>query len=332
MAINGMGRIGRMAFRHLLLEPGLAVVAVNDLADGRTLAHLLNHDSIHGPAPDRVTCQGGALAVAGQHIRAFSEPDPGRLPLGQAGAEVVLECTGRFNTRALASGHLHHGIRQVILAAPCPEADRILIPGVNAGALDPAADRILAAPNGASQCLALLVKVLDDAFGLDRGFMTSIHSYTNEQRILDLPHPDLRLARAASQSMIPTLTEDARTVGLVLPHLRGRLDGLMVRVPTADVSLVDLTAWLSREAGLEEVHAAFRTAAAGPLAPWLTVLEEELVSSDLIGNPASAAYDPFLTHRLGPRLVKVFGWHDNEWAYAARLAEICRLLADGSRP
>ena len=324
VAINGLGRIGRLALRHLMKAPHVQVVAVNDLTDAATLAHLMKYDSVHGPADFPVASDGGFLVLDGHRIRVYAEKDPQLIPFGSLGAQVVLECTGRFTRRAQAAAHLQNGVGHVLISAPAEDADRTVVMGVNEGALDLAKDRVISNASCTTNCLAPVVKVLDDAFGLDHGFMTTVHSYTNDQRILDLPHKDLRRARAAALSMIPTSSGAPRAIGLVLPHLKGRLDGLAVRVPTPDVSIVDLTATLKSDATREAIHAAFRTAAdQGPLAPYLEVLDAELVSVDLGGNAASALYDPFLTKLLGPRMAKVFAWYDNEFGYAARLKDLC---------
>lgn len=329
VAINGLGRIGRLLLRHLLQIPQVQVVAVNDLADAATLAHLLQYDSIHGQPNFAVAAEGDHLVLGGQRIRVHAEPDPAKLPFGSQGAQLVLECTGCFTRKDQAAAHLREGVGHVLISAPSEDADRTLVMGINEGALVPATDRVLAAADATTHGLAPLVKVLDEAFGLEYGFVTAVHSYTNEQRILDLPHPDLRMARAAALSMIPTHCDTARSLGRVLPHLDGHLEGLTVRVPTPDVSIVDLTATLRSQVTLEAVHAAFQQAScAGPLAPYLAILEAELVSTDLVGRPASAIYDPYLTKVLGPRMVKVFAWYDNEWAYAARLKDLCMHVLD----
>ena len=333
VAINGMGRIGRLTLRQLVKDPGVQVVAVNDLTDAATLAHLMNYDTVHGRAECPVGSEDGYLLLAGQRIRVLAEPDPRRVPFGSLGAGLVLECTGRFTQRELAAQHLRDGVGHVLISDASPDADRTVVLGVNEGTLDLDRDRVISGASCTATCLAPMVKVLDDSFGLDYGFMTTVHSITNDQRILDLPHEDLRRMRAAALNMIPTSTGAARSLGLILPHLAGRLDGLAVRVPTPDVSIVDLTAILRREATLATVDKAFREAAeAGPLSPYLEVLEAELVSADLVGSAASCLYDPFLTKVLGPRLVKVFGWYDNEWGYAARLKDLCLLvLAESGR-
>lgn len=324
VAINGLGRIGRLALRHLMKVPHVQVVAVNDLTDAATLAHLMKYDSVHGQADFPVASDGQYLVLDGRRIRVYAEKDPQLIPFGAQGAQVVLECTGKFTKRAQAAAHLQGSVTHAIISAPAKDADRTVVMGVNESTLDPATDRVISNASCTTNCLAPAVKVLDEAFGLDYGFMTTVHSYTNDQRILDLPHKDLRRARAAALSMIPTSTGAAKAIGLVLPHLQGRLDGIAVRVPTPDVSIVDLTAALKADATLEGVHEAFRRAAsAGPLAPYLEVLEAELVSADLVGRAASTMYDPYLTKLLGPRLVKVFAWYDNEYGYAARLKDLC---------
>ncbi len=333
VAINGLGRIGRMVLRHLLQTPEAEVVALNDLADPALLAHLVRHDSAHGPAAFTVAAEGAALVLGGRRIPLFSEPDPTRIPFGAAGAQVVLECTGRFTRRAQAAAHLREGVSHVLISAASEDADHTVVMGVNEPSLDLAAARVISNASGTSHGLAPLVKVLDDAFGLEYGFATAVHSYTSDQRILDLPHADLRRARAAAESMIPTPTSAVTALARVLPHLAGRLDGLAVRVPTPDVSLVDLTATLRSDISLETLHTAFRSAAAeGPLAPYLDILPAELVSADLVGSPASAIYDPFLTKVLGPRMVKVFAWYDNEWGYAARLKDLCLHILEHTEP
>ncbi len=333
VAINGMGRIGRLVLRQLMKVPQLQVVAVNDLTDAATLAHLMQYDSVQGRADFSVASEEEFLLLDGRCIQVFAESDPQRLPFGALGAELVLECTGRFTRRSQASAHLQGSVQRVLISASSGDADRTIILGVNDGALDLAADRIIANADATAYGLAPMVKVLDDAFGLEYGFMTAVQSYTNDQRILDLPHQDLRLARAAALSMIPTASDAGTTLGRVLPHLEGRLDGLAVRVPTPVVSILDLTATLKTAASLDGIHAAFQQAAGtGPLAPYLEVLDAELVSADLVGSTASCLYDPFLTKVLGPRLVKVFAWHDNESASAARLKDLCLLVLGVREP
>ncbi|WP_243383521.1 type I glyceraldehyde-3-phosphate dehydrogenase [Geothrix alkalitolerans] len=324
VAINGLGRIGRLVLRHLMKVPHVRVVAVNDLTDAATLAHLMKYDSVHGPADFPVASDGNYLVLDGRRIRVYAEKDPQLIPFGAQGAQVVLECTGKFTKRAQAAVHLQGSVSHVIISAPSGDADRTIVMGVNESTLDPANEHVISNASCTTNCLGPLVKVMDEAFGIDYGFMTTVHSYTNDQRVLDLPHKDLRRARAAALSMIPTSTGAAKAIGLVLPHLKGRMDGLAVRVPTPDVSIVDLTATLKSDATLEAVQEAYRSAAeTGPLAPYLEVLDAELVSADLRGRTASTLYDPYLTKVLGPRLVKVFAWYDNEFGYAARLKDLC---------
>jgi glyceraldehyde 3-phosphate dehydrogenase len=331
VAINGLGRIGRLTLRQLLAVPHVQVVAVNDIADAATLAHLMKYDSVHGQAAFPAASDGDWLVLDGRRIRVFAEKDPQFIPFGATGAQVVLECTGRFTERAQAAAHLQGSVGHVLISAHSVNADRTLVLGINEKSLELAEDHIISGASCTTNCLAPLVKVLDDAFGLEFGFLTTVHSYTNDQRILDLPHPDLRRARAAALSMIPTSSGTASAIGLVLPHLAGRLDGLAVRVPTSNVSIVELTATLRTEATLEALHAAFQQASeTGPLAPYLEVLEAELVSADLVGRDASCIYDPYLTKVLGPRLVKVFGWYDNEWAYATRMKDLCLHVLEGA--
>ena len=323
LAINGLGRIGRLVLRMLVKNPHVQVVAVNDLTDAATLAHLMKHDSVHGTADFPVAADGDFLVLDGKRIRVYAEKDPQLIPFGALGAQVVLECTGIFTKKKTAAAHIQGTVSHVIISAPADDADRTVVMGINEQEMDLTKERVLSNASCTTNCLAPMVQVLDQTFGIEFGLMTTIHSYTNDQRILDLPHKDLRRARAAALSMIPTSTGAATAMGLVMPHLKGRLDGVAVRVPTADVSLTDLTAILKTDASREAVNAAFKKASTeGPLAPYLDYLEEELVSVDLIGSPASCSFDPYLTKALGPRMVKIFGWYDNEWGYSARLVDL----------
>lgn len=321
VALNGLGRIGRLALRRLVLCPEVEVVAVNDQADARTLAHLVKHDTVHGLAPFAVGVEGEALRAAGRLIPVLREADPAALPFGDLGATLVLECTGRFVQREQAQAHLQGSVQRVLVGAPMADADRTLVLGINDRDLRPT-DRILSAGSGTLGCLAPVAKVLDDAFGLRQALITVVHSYTADQRILDLPHADLRRARAAGQSMIPTASSAPGALAQVLPHLAGRVEGIAVRVPTPDVSLLECTVRLEREATPEAVNAAFTAAAEGPLAGLVAVLDEELVSADLVGRTESALLDPFLTVAVAPDTVKLVAWYDNEAAYAARLVEL----------
>ena len=324
IAINGLGRIGRLVLRQLVKVPHVQVVAVNDLTDAPTLAHLMKYDSIHGQADFPVAADGHFLVLNGHRIRVYAEKDPQLIPFGALGAQVVLECTGVFTKKKTAGAHLQGSVKHVLISAPADDADRTVVMGINESLIDLTQETVLSNASCTTNCLAPMVQVLDQTFGLDYGFMTTIHSYTNDQRILDLPHKDLRRARAAALSMIPTSTGAAKAISLVMPHLKGRLDGAAIRVPTADVSLTDLTALLKTDATVDEVNAAFRKASLeGPMAAYLEYLEEELVSADLIGSPASCSFDPFLTKALNPRMVKIFGWYDNEWGYSSRLKDLC---------
>jgi len=329
VAINGLGRIGRLVLRQLMKAPHVQVVAVNDLTDAATLAHLMKYDSVHGHADFSVAADGNHLVLEGRRIRVYAEKDPHLIPFGQLGAQVVLECTGIFTKKKDASNHLHGSVSHVIISAPADDADRTVVMGINEGALDLEKERVLSNASCTTNCLAPMVQVLDQAFGVEHGLMTTVHSYTNDQRILDLPHKDLRRARAAALSMIPTSTGAAKAISLVLPHLKGKLDGVAVRVPTPDVSLTDLTAILKADATVASVNEAFLKASVeGPLAPYLDVMKDELVSVDLIGCEASCTFDPFLTRAMGPRMVKVFGWYDNEFGYATRLMDLCCHVLD----
>jgi glyceraldehyde 3-phosphate dehydrogenase len=324
VAINGLGRVGRQVLRQLQRTSGLELVAVNDLAEPACLAHLVKYDSVHGRAEFPVGHGDDCLLLDGRRVPVFREPDPARLPFGQLGAQVVLECTGRFTDRESAARHLRDGVARVVISAPSPDADRTVIMGVNEDALA-GSGPVLSAGCATSHALAVLLRVLDDAFGVREGLATAVESYGNDQRILDLPHPDLRMARAAHMSMIPAPSGAAACVGRVLPHLAGRLEVQAIRVPTPDVSLVDLCVTLGRDASQASVMAAF--AAAAERQPHiLELLTEPLVSVDLRGATASCLLDPALTRIMAPRFIKVFGWYDNEIAYAARLRDLCLKL------
>ncbi|BDU72508.1 type I glyceraldehyde-3-phosphate dehydrogenase [Mesoterricola silvestris] len=321
IAINGLGRVGRQVLRRIHGVPGLELVGVNDPADAATLAHLVTYDSVHGKAPFPVEVQAGHLVLDGLPVPLSAAPDPARTPFGDLGAEVVLECSGRFTRRAEAAGHLRGSVRHVVISAPSPDADATVVPGVNASRRE-----VLSAACPATHALSLLVGALDAAFGVEAGLATAVESYGNDQRILDLPHADPRMARAAAMSMIPAPTDMARCLGEALPWTRGRFEALAVRVPTPDVSILDLGATLRTDADLESVHAALRRAGDG--APGLVqFLEAPLVSVDLRGREASCIVDPWLTRIHAPRFVKVFAWYDNEAAYAARLRDLCLELA-----
>lgn len=331
IAINGFGRIGRNAFRAAFRRKGLFVAAVNDLTDPKTLAHLLQYDSVMGRFERRVEPRDGAIAVDGEEIRVHRADDPAALPWGDLGIDVVLECTGRFTDRDQAARHLEAGAARVIVSAPSAGADVTVVLGVNAQQFDPARHLVVSNASCTTNCLAPVVKVLHERFGVTKGLMTTVHSYTNDQRLLDLPHADLRRARAAAVSMIPTSTGAAKAVALVLPELKGRLDGISVRVPTPDVSLADFTATLGRPATREEINAALREAAEGPLAGILGYTEEPLVSADYVRCPLSAVVDGPQTLVVGEDLVKVVAWYDNEWGYSNRLVELAEMVGKAVR-
>jgi glyceraldehyde 3-phosphate dehydrogenase len=328
VGINGFGRIGRN-FMRTCRGHGIEVVAVNDLTDSKTLAHLLKYDSVHGIFEAEVGASDSSITVDGREIKVFAVTDPEKLPWGDLGVDVVLESTGRFTDRASASRHLSAGAKWTIISAPAKEPDVTVCMGVNEEMLDPSKHRVISNASCTTNCLAPVAKVLDAEFGINRGLMTTIHSYTNDQRILDLPHKDLRRARAAAMSMIPTTTGAARAVGLVLPHLLGKLDGMAMRVPTPNVSVVDLVAELNKDATAEAVNAALRKAAEGPMKGVLLYTEEPVVSIDFNGNSHSSILDASLTRVLGSRMVKVISWYDNEWGYSSRLRDLIKYLVKG---
>ena len=303
-------------------------VAVNDLTDAATLAHLLKYDSVHRRYPGTVSASQSALIVDGDEIRVFSEKDPAKLPWRDLGVDVVIESTGHFSDRATAAKHLEAGARKVIITAPAKKEDITIVLGVNEGRYDPAKHDVISNASCTTNCLAPVVKVLSDTFGVRHALMTTIHSYTNDQRILDLPHKDLRRARAAALSMIPTTTGAAKATGLVLPEVAGRIDGLAIRVPTADVSVVDLVAEVERDTTAEEVNAAMRAAADGPMKGILGVSDEPLVSVDYTGDPRSSVVDALSTAVMNGRMVKVLSWYDNEWGYSARVVGLARYIGE----
>jgi len=328
IAINGFGRIGRLALRAAR-EHDLSVVGVNDLADAATLAHLLKYDSVHGPFPGDVSVGDDGLRVDGQTIRVSSERDPSRLPWRDLEVAIVIEATGRFRRREEAALHLDAGAQRVIVTAPSPDPDLTVVLGVNADEYDPEIHRVVSNASCTTNCLAPVAKVLDDHFGLVRGWMTTIHAYTNDQPILDSPHKDLRRARAGALSMIPTSTGAARALGLVLPQLKGKLDGYAMRVPTADVSAVDLAVELAGATDANAINGALRAAAHGPLAGILDVCDDPCVSIDFRGNPHSSIVDAARTQVMGENFAKVVSWYDNEWGYSCRVADLAERLAGG---
>jgi len=324
VGINGFGRIGRLTYRALLTKNNVEVVAINDLTDAKTLAHLLKYDSVHGKFPGEVAIEGDSLVVNGKKLKVLAEKDPANLPWAALGVEIVAECTGIFRNREKMSRHLTAGAKKVLLSVPSDSKDDVdatIVLGVNDNTLTPLM-KLISNASCTTNCLAPIAKVLNDSFGIKKGLMNTIHSYTNDQIILDAPHKDLRRARAAAVSIIPTKTGAAKAIGLVIPELNGKMDGFAVRVPTPDASLVDLTCELNREVTKDEIHAAMKAAANGPMKGILQYLDEPLVSCDIIGNSHSSVYDSELTKVLGGNLVKVIAWYDNEYGYSCRLADL----------
>ncbi|HKJ92919.1 MAG TPA: type I glyceraldehyde-3-phosphate dehydrogenase [Longimicrobiales bacterium] len=322
-AINGFGRIGRNVLRAAKKSGAdLDFVAVNDITDSKTLAHLLRYDSVHGAYPGTVQAKDGALVVDGDEIRVTAQKDPANLPWKDLDVDVVFEATGRFRSRDDAAKHLSAGARKVIITAPAKGEDITIVLGVNGDDYDPDKHHIISNASCTTNCLAPVAKVILDSFGFQRGIMTTVHSYTNDQQILDLPHKDLRRARAAAMSIIPTTTGAAKATGLVLPQLQGKLDGMAMRVPTPDVSIVDLTVDVDRDITADAVNDAFRKAAAGHLNGILDVSDEPLVSVDFTGNPASSIVDLASTMVIGGRMLKVLSWYDNEWGYSCRCVDL----------
>lgn len=331
VAINGFGRIGRLVVRGAQERKApIEFVAVNDIADARTLAHLFNYDSVHGVAANRCEAVDGTLRVCGTTIRVLSETNPAALPWRDLGVDVVLECTGRFTEREKAAAHVSSGAKRVLVSAPAKGADATFVMGVNESAFDPARHVVVSIGSCTTNCLAPVASVLDEVFGIERGIMTTIHAFTNDQRVHDAPHKDLRRARAASVSMIPTSTGAAKAIGLVLPSLQGKLDGIAVRVPVPNGSLVDLTVNVSKPAAVATVNEAMRRAAEGRLKGILQYSEDPIVSQDIVGNPHSSIFDAPLTMVSGERFVKVLSWYDNEWGFASRMVDALLLLGRGA--
>lgn len=328
VAINGFGRIGRNVLRAATVEgtPEIEFVAVNDLTDTKTLAHLLKYDSVHGKFPGTVEAAADGIRVNGKVLKVLTEKDPAALPWKALGIDVVLESTGRFTDRELAAKHLDAGAKRVIISAPAKKEDITIVYGVNHTAFDPAKHFVISNASCTTNCLVPVVKTIRDAFGFQKGYMTTIHSYTNDQQILDLPHKDLRRARAAAMSIIPTTTGAAKATSLVIPEVKGKLDGVSLRVPTADVSLVDLTCVVDRPVTVEEVNQAFIKAAAGPLKGVLATSDEPLVSIDYVGNLASSTVDLLSTQVLDGNMVHVSSWYDNEMGYSARCVDLMQYI------
>jgi glyceraldehyde 3-phosphate dehydrogenase len=325
VGVNGFGRIGRAFVRRVLERADIEVVAVNDVTDARTLAHLLDFDSTYGRLGAVVTQAGDSISISGTPVKVLSRRDPGAIGWGELGVDIVIECTGKFRSRDDAALHLKGGARKVLLSAPGKDADLTVVIGVNDGDYDPQRHDVISNASCTTNCVAPMAKVLNDSFGLERGLMTTIHAYTGDQMLLDGPHKDLRRARSAAISMVPTTTGAAKATGLVIPALAGRLDGVAVRVPVADGSLTDLTVVLAREVSAAAINSAFEQAAAGPMAGILRYSTDPLVSRDIIGDPASCVFDSGLTQAAGS-LAKIFGWYDNEWGYACRLADLTAIV------
>ncbi|NLA58837.1 MAG: type I glyceraldehyde-3-phosphate dehydrogenase [Firmicutes bacterium] len=327
VGINGFGRIGRLVLRGCLNDPEIEVVAINDLTDAPTLAHLFKYDSVHGTLNEDVRAEGDDLIVGHRRIKVFAEKDPANLPWGDLGVEYVVEATGVFRSKDKAMLHIQAGAKKVIITAPAKNEDITIVMGVNNEKYDPAQHHVVSNASCTTNCLAPVAKVLDEKFGIKRGLMTTVHAYTNDQRILDLPHKDLRRARAAAMSIIPTTTGAAAAVGLVLPQLKGMLDGFAMRVPTPDVSVVDLTVELEKNTTAEEINAALQEAAAGDLKGILGVSELPLVSMDFRGDSRSSIVDAALTTVMEGNFAKVVAWYDNEWGYSMRVVDLVKYMA-----
>jgi len=326
IGINGFGRIGRLVFRRMMNVGGFNVVAINDITDAKTLAYLLKYDSVHGVYPGNVVAEGDSIVVDGKKFKILAEKDPSKLPWKQLGVDIAIEGTGIFTSKEKLSMHVAAGAKKVLLTAPAKdEIDATVVLGVNDDVLT-GKEQYVSNASCTTNCLAPMVKVLHQAFGVDHGFMTTIHSYTNDQRLLDLPHRDLRRARAAAMSIIPTTTGAARTVGKVIPELKGKLDGFSLRVPTPDASITDFVAILKKPATKEQVNDAMRTAAATTMKGILQYTEDEIVSTDVIGTEYSCIFDSKLTMAQGST-VKVFGWYDNEWAFSCRVVDLLKKIA-----
>ncbi len=327
VGINGFGRIGRNVVRAGLDRPDIEFVAANDLTDTKTLAHLLKYDSILGPLHREVKVDADSITAGGKRIRIFAVKDPAELDWSSLGVQIVIESTGRFTDAKDARKHLRGTVKKVIISAPAKDEDITVVLGVNDNMYDPAKHKIISNASCTTNCLAPVVKVLHERFGIEKGSMTTIHSYTNDQNVLDFPHKDLRRARAAALNMIPTTTGAAKAIGLVMPALKGKLDGYSMRVPTPDVSAVDLVALLSKNTTTEEVNKALEAAANGPLKGILAYTEDPVVSTDMLHNPNSSIVDSQMTKVLDGNLVKVLAWYDNEWGYSMRVVDLIEFLA-----
>jgi glyceraldehyde 3-phosphate dehydrogenase len=325
LGINGFGRIGRLVLKAAR-NTDLEIVGINDITDAKTLAHLLKYDSIHGRYPSEVTVEGDKIVVDGKKIPVLAEKDPAKLPWKALGADVILECTGKFTNKEDASKHIAAGAKKVLISAPAKGHDGSFILGVNSQLYDKSKHHVISIGSCTTNCLAPMVKVLLDNYGIVKGFMTTIHSFTADQRLMDAPHKDLRRARAASLSMVPTTTGAAKAISEIIPAMKGKLDGIAIRVPTPDASLVDLAVVLEKQPTVDEINAAFKKAAsAEPLSRTLEYCTDPIVSTDVIGNPHGCVFDSALTAVHGD-LVKVFGWYDNEWAFSCRMVDMIRMM------
>jgi glyceraldehyde 3-phosphate dehydrogenase len=327
IGINGFGRIGRLVLRAGCDDKGLEFVAINDITDAKTLAHLYKYDSIHGRFKGEIVEGNNSIKVKGKDIKIFAERDPAALPWNDLGVDIVVESTGLFRSREQASKHIEAGAKKVLISAPAKGHDGTFVLGVNADQFDKERHHIVSIGSCTTNCLAPIVKVLHDAFEIKTGFMTTIHAYTNDQRILDQPHKDLRRARAAAMSMIPTTTGAAKAISEAIPEVKGRLDGVAIRVPTPVGSIIDLVANLKAEVSVESVNAAMKKAADGPMKGVLQYTDEPIVSADIIGNPHSSIYDALSTMVMGKNMVKVFSWYDNEWGFSCRMIDMLKMMA-----
>jgi glyceraldehyde 3-phosphate dehydrogenase len=327
VGINGFGRIGRNVVRAGCDRPDIEFVAANDLTDTKTLAHLLKYDSILGPLHESVKVEADAIVIGGKRVKIFAIKDPGEIDWSSVGAQIVIESTGRFTDAKDASKHLRGTVKKVIISAPASNEDVTIVLGVNDNMYDPAKHKIISNASCTTNCLAPLVKVIHEKFGIEKGSMTTIHSYTNDQNVLDFPHKDLRRSRAAALNMIPTTTGAAKAIGLVMPQLKGKLDGYSMRVPTPDVSAVDLVAVLSQNTTTEAVNKALEEAANGPMKGILAYTEDPVVSTDMLHNPASSIVDSQMTKVLDGNLLKVLAWYDNEWGYSMRVVDLIEFVA-----
>jgi glyceraldehyde 3-phosphate dehydrogenase len=327
VGINGFGRIGRNVVRAGLHNANVDFVAVNDITDTKTLAHLLKYDSVLGTLPETVTAETDGIRIGNKHLKVFAIKDPAELDWNSVGAQIVVESTGRFTDAKDAGKHMRGTVKKVIISAPAKNEDLTVVLGVNDNVYDPKKHNIISNASCTTNCLAPVVKVLHDKFGIQKGSMTTIHSYTNDQNVLDFPHKDLRRARAAAINMIPTTTGAAKAIGLVMPQLKGKLDGYSMRVPTPDVSVVDLVAVTDKSVTVEEVNNALKEAAAGPLKGILAYTEDPVVSSDMLHNPNSSIVDGEMTKVIEGNLVHVLSWYDNEWGYSCRVVDLAEFLA-----